>query len=575
MSPLSFDLKDVKAGEAHARTARLGTLAIASNQNKRQIETPGCFMYSSKGSVPHLTPDNMRLQDFGGVNITLEQILQMDQPQSFTKWTNPFAAPGSNKLMNLADYLHLQDLILLCDFHDSALLEPFSKRASNTDYHVVLSTPKGIRQLTLEDYLKVVRHYRPDIMAALTDSILETTQSVEQPEPHKKIPSEKRIRKSVDRSLKWLDQVLEERQGRDGMAEDRKREDEKRQKREKKQKSRDAKAAAATGTPVDTDMASVKDDEEDTNAFVPQPWTDVAVFAHVQGAHLKGERIRSAQETARREEVAGFIIDTNDLYASLSKDHEKRSNEVLTHVQTSLEHLPASKPKMVYGVRTPEDVLKAVAMGVDLFDTSYPFQLTEDGKASLYNFGTDAASAPPSISVTHGTQQTNRWINLWDDEHSDQFKPILEGCECYACKDGHHTRAYINHLLKTHEMLATVLLMSHNMYQYSLFFSKVRASIQDGTFAAKAALFHEVFGTELERREEKHEAQVVVEAALQKRNQRLETAEEGVMDAIGGGGAGHVLGQAQPQQEAGNKKRSSQEIEEAVEVSAEEKAPKK
>lgn len=280
-------------------------------------------------------------------------ISQTDQPQSFSKWTNPFA-PESQKLMSIADYLHLQDLILLCDFHDSAPLEPFSKRASNTDYHVVLSTPKGIRQLTLEDYLKVVRHYRPDIVAALTDSILETIQTAENTVPHKKVPSEKRVRKSVDRSLKWLDQVLEERLGRDGMAEDRKNEEEKRTKREKKQRARDAKNAI-TG---DTEMTpATKEEQEESNAFVSRPWTDIAVFAHVQGAHMKEERIRSAQETAKREQIQGFIIDTNDLWASLSKEHEKRSDEVLAHVQTSLAHLPAEKPKMVYGVRAPGEKL--------------------------------------------------------------------------------------------------------------------------------------------------------------------------------------------------------------------------
>ena len=102
-----------------------------------------------------------------------------------------------------------------------------------------------------------------------------------------------------------------------------------------------------------------------------------------------------------------------------------------------------------------EDILKAVALGVDLFDTSYPYQLTEDGKASLYYFGESGAATAP---IT-GSSDNSRWINLWDDEHGDKFVPILEGCECYACKGGRHSRAYINHLLKTHEMLATVLLM--------------------------------------------------------------------------------------------------------------------
>lgn len=115
------------------------------------------------------------------------------------------------------------------------------------------------------------------------------------------------------------------------------------------------------------------------------------------------------------------------------------------------------------------------------------------------------------------------------------------------------------------------------MHQYNLFFSKVRESIQDGTFEAKATLFSEVFGIEPERSGEKHEAQIVVEAALQKRNQRLETAEEGVVDAIGGAvPAGEKVQKTEDaEHQASKKKRPSQEVEEGVETAAKEKALKK
>ena len=120
-------------------------------------------------------------------------------------------------------------------------------------------------------------------------------------------------------------------------------------------------------------------------------------------------------------------------------------------------------------------------------------------------------------------------------------------------------------------------LSSHNMYQYSLFFSGVRESIQDGTFEAKATLFSEVFGSEPERTGEKHEAQIAVEAALQKRNQRLETAEEGVVGAIGGAvPAGQQVHQTEDaEHQASKKKRPSQEVEEGVDIAAKEKALKK
>ncbi|KAF9941743.1 Queuine tRNA-ribosyltransferase subunit qtrtd1 [Mortierella alpina] len=545
---------------APAAALRHGTVSIASPSDaqqgkKRVIETPGCLMFSTKGSVPHLTPDTMRLQDFGGINVSLEQLLHPDQPTSFSKWplTSLF---NSGSKFTLAEYLHLQDMILMCDLRDyssfSAFASPSDAAAAagaassklvgpNTDRYALLSTPKGVRQLTVDDYLQIVRQYRPDIMVAMADSIVGKSKN-----PEHKGPAEKRVRKSVERSLKWLDQILLEREGQDGRMEDRRMEEEKKRRRERKEKKRAAAAMMAEQQQQEQQeggaeqqqqafskdtMSEVAESDDTPIAIVPretEPWKEVAVFAHVLGSHIEAERITSAQETARREGVDGFIIDTSALTEMVDVD------QILKLVQTSVEHLPSQKPRMVYGVQTPEDVLKAIALGVDLFDTSYPYHLSEDGKASLYCFGEDP-SAESTSAADKSSIRNNRWINLWDDEHGDQFVPILEGCECYACHGGRHTRAYINHLLKTHEMLATVLLMSHNMHQFSLFFKHVRESIKEGTFEKHSKTFHDTFGNEPKRTAEKHQAQLVVEAALTKRNQRLEGAEEAVVDAIGTG----------------------------------------
>lgn len=70
---LTFDLQPESG-------IRRGRLSIPKKDGegtaqKRGIETPGCLMYTAKGSVPHLTPDNVRLQDFGGVNVSMEHLL--------------------------------------------------------------------------------------------------------------------------------------------------------------------------------------------------------------------------------------------------------------------------------------------------------------------------------------------------------------------------------------------------------------------------------------------------------------------------------------------------------------------
>ncbi|KAG0351965.1 Queuine tRNA-ribosyltransferase subunit qtrtd1 [Podila minutissima] len=513
MSPLTFS---IIRQSTQLSAARRGTVVMTSSvssssspladndatkKDKRVIETPGCFMYSVKGSVPHLTPDTLRLQGFGGVNVSIEQLLQDHQPTGLDKW--PFT---------LSKFLNLQDLILLCDIREAS---SFTKVPFNSDRFVSMISNKGVRQLTLEDYLKVVRAYHPDIVGAFTDSISDT-----------KEPGQKRVRKSVERSLKWLDQVLLERQGFDGLAQDREAEE----KKKLKSRNKENQTPIVSETVASVSVSPVK--------RTTLPWTDVGLFAHVQGAQFEQERVRSAQETAKRTGVDGYIVDTNALPGS--------RDDILKMLKASMDHLPKDKPRLVYGMQAPEDVLRSIALGADLFDTSYPFLLTEDGKASLFSFGSvttpsntasiDSATASLQASSINSSAN-NRWINLWDDEHADKFVPIMEGCECYACKGGRHTRAYINHLLKAHEMLATVLLMSHNMHQYSKFFANIRQSIASGTFDQLSQQFRDQFGTEPERTGEIHEAQRIVEASLSKRN-RLDSSAEG--SAAGSGDASPV-----------------------------------
>ncbi|KAF9399684.1 Queuine tRNA-ribosyltransferase subunit qtrtd1 [Mortierella sp. AD011] len=498
MSPLTFNIirQSTQLSAARRGTVVMSPVAATGHSStlekdsvidasaKRVMETPGCFMYSVKGSVPHFTPDTLRLQGFGGINVSIEHILQDHQPAGLEKW--PFT---------LSKFLNFQDFILLCDIRDSSR---YSKVPYNSDRYVSMMTHQGVRQLTLEEYLKVVRVYEPDIVAAFADSIsdLDHTELGKLIGPE---PGPKRVKKSVDRSLKWLDQILKERQGFDTVAEERAKEEEAKKNRTKNKQQQGTKDNGAVEQ-IEQETKALNLDSTTTVQAKPtlKAWTGVSVFAHVVGAQNEQERIRSAQETAKRQEVDGFIIDTNTLLGS--------KDEVLKLLKVSIDHLPKEKPRLVYGMQAP---------GADLFDTTYPYQLTEDGKASLYSFG---ANSTVSSLINKDSNSSKRWINLWDDEHQDKFVPLLEGCECYACKGGRHTRAYINHLLRAHEMLATVLLMSHNMYQYSKFFVNVRQSIQDGTFEQYSTSFVETFGTEPERTGEVHPAQLILEAALSKRN---------------------------------------------------------
>lgn len=195
----------------------------------------------------------------------------------------------------------------------------------------------------------------------------------------------------------------------------------------------------------------------------------IPVFGVLQGSQFPEERARSAQETAKRE-VSGFTIE------GFGCGEAEEEFEPL--LKSSLEPLPAHKPRVLHGLCSPIQILKAYEMGVDLFDGAYPLVISELGQALTFDFS--AAERTPELASTY-------LINVWDPLFSRDKAPLVPGCGCYACKN--HTRAYIHHLLNTRELLASVLLMCHNLYHFWKFFEQLRGSVKAGTFAAKRDQF--------------------------------------------------------------------------------------
>lgn len=144
----------------------------------------------------------------------------------------------------------------------------------------------------------------------------------------------------------------------------------------------------------------------------------------------------------------------------------------------------------------------AVSQGVDLFDCTYPLQATANGYALSFPLSPEAAAqqqaaAPPqapqeqpaasnpfgaagpaadAVEVDAGADDSK--INLWAVRHRLDKGPLVAGCSCFTCQN--HSRAYIHHLLHTHEMLAGVLLEMHNTHWWLAFFAAIRGAIQQG-----------------------------------------------------------------------------------------------
>ncbi|XP_041817467.1 queuine tRNA-ribosyltransferase accessory subunit 2 isoform X2 [Chelmon rostratus] len=211
----------------------------------------------------------------------------------------------------------------------------------------------------------------------------------------------------------------------------------------------------------------------------------VEVFGVVEGGDILEERVRSARETAKRP-VAGFCLDG---LQTGSMDQDLRT-QLITAVT---KELPEDKPRLLQGVGRPDEVLAGVDAGVDLFESSFPFQVTERGCALCFSFDIspdperavlelDEESETTGETQQNGehnlfdkTQMTSFEINLKDKRYHDDFSPLVEGCGCYCCKN--HQRAYLHHLLVTNELLAGVLLMIHNTAHYHGFFGALREAL--------------------------------------------------------------------------------------------------
>jgi len=123
-------------------------------------------------------------------------------------------------------------------------------------------------------------------------------------------------------------------------------------------------------------------------------------------------------------------------------------------------HLPQNKPTYLMGVGTPENILEAVARGIDFFDCVLP---ARNGR--------------------HGHVFTSRGkLNLHNARYQNDSDPIDSACICPVCKN--HSRAYIRHLFKAKEMLALRLCVLHNLYFYNHLMADIRRAIDDGNFAA-------------------------------------------------------------------------------------------
>ncbi|XP_048031026.1 queuine tRNA-ribosyltransferase accessory subunit 2 isoform X2 [Megalobrama amblycephala] len=203
------------------------------------------------------------------------------------------------------------------------------------------------------------------------------------------------------------------------------------------------------------------------------------IFGVVEGGDIMEERLRSARETAKRP-VGGFVLDG---FHSAAMDQDVRAQLI----RATTAELPQEKPRLVLGIGRPDEVISCAEAGVDLFESVFPFQVTERGCALSFDYTIDPdpetavlelngeMPAVKKLNANGDENMTPFEMNLKDKRYQDDFRPLVEGCGCYCCKK--HMRAYVHHLLVTNELLGGVLLMLHNMAHYLGFFKALREAI--------------------------------------------------------------------------------------------------
>ena len=173
------------------------------------------------------------------------------------------------------------------------------------------------------------------------------------------------------------------------------------------------------------------------------------IFAIVQGGVYRELREKSARQLAALD-FDGYAL--GGLAVGESKEQTYRIMACTTPL------LPADKPRYAMGLGTPADILKGVALGVDMFDCVMPTRHARNGML-FTSFG--------RIIIKHSV-------------HARDFGPIDEKCGCYTCRN--YSRAYLRHLHLASEILAARLNTIHNLYFYLDLTAQIRHSIADNYF---------------------------------------------------------------------------------------------
>ena len=180
------------------------------------------------------------------------------------------------------------------------------------------------------------------------------------------------------------------------------------------------------------------------------------LFGIVQGGVYENLRLESA------ERVASSDIDGVAIGGSLGQE-KAQMHEV---VEWALRPVREEQPRHLLGIGDVDDILHAVAAGIDTFDCATPTRLGRHGTALV-------------------SEPYRRWrLDLKKPEHRDSREPIAAHCPCPACRE--HTRGYLHYLARANELTAARLITLHNLTFMALLMEQIRTAVAAGELSAYA-----------------------------------------------------------------------------------------
>tara|TARA_B100001250_G_scaffold405266_1_gene422504 strand:- start:509 stop:1624 length:1116 start_codon:yes stop_codon:yes gene_type:complete len=178
--------------------------------------------------------------------------------------------------------------------------------------------------------------------------------------------------------------------------------------------------------------------------------SESALFGIIQGGMYKD----------LREESLNNLIDIDFDGIAIGGLSVGESKEEKTEILSFLaDKLPKDKPRYLMGVGKPEDIVEAVRYGVDMFDCVLPTRNARNGQ----------------LFTSKGV------LNIRNSPYRMSEEPIDKDCNCKVCKN--YSRAYLNHLDRTNEILGSILSTYHNIFYYQSLMNEIRIALEDNIFA--------------------------------------------------------------------------------------------